>query len=210
MEKQVDYVATEAAKDPKINYQKDWKVMTILMGANDLFNCESANAHPDVYIKRLNETIAKIDEKIPRIFINLFTLFEEGFIDTYNNGKDSLYCRAFWKVLESGIPCMVKSDALRSKMKGMIIEYNKRIEVLAKWWNQKRRKDFYIAVQPMLSHLRVLDRSWSSKFDCFHPSLKANKLISQSLWNSMQLPWDKKPRGTVDKILCPDQNTFLQ
>ena len=105
---------------------------------------------------------------------------------------------------------MVKNDELRAKMKRMIIDYNVRILKLAKWWNERRRKDFYISVQPVVKHIRVLDRSWSSKFDCFHPSKKSNQLISYSLWNSMQLPFDKKPTGVVDEIMCPNENTFLQ
>eukprot|EP01080_Neovahlkampfia_damariscottae_P008426 gene8426-251_t len=210
MAAQVDYIVKEAKKDSKINYEKDWKVVNILMGANDLFDCESRAAHPEQFEISLNKTISKIYSKIPRAFVNLLELFEEGFIDTYNNGKDNFYCRNLWRVIQLAIPCMVKSDSLRAKMKKMIIDYNGRIRKLAKWWNDRRRKDFYIAVQPVNRNVRVLDRSWSSKFDCFHPSQKTNELISRTLWNSMQLPWDKKPTDIVDKIICPDENTILQ
>eukprot|EP01080_Neovahlkampfia_damariscottae_P008612 gene8612-559_t len=209
--KQLHYVIQQAKKDKNIDYEKDWKMVTILIGANDLFQCQSSGAHPDEYTVLLNRTLSTIHEKIPRVFVNIMYLFEDGFIDTFNNGKDNTYCKSVWKLLENAIPCMVKNDHLRAKMKQMIVEYNRRIFFLAKYWNEKStRKDFHIAIQTPLKNIRVKDRSWSSKFDCFHPSLKANKLISYALWNSMQLPFDKKPTGEVNEILCPTETTFMQ
>jgi hypothetical protein len=154
----------QAKINPFINYEKDWKMMTILIGANNLFQCEQPCSNPNVFADVLNKTMGLIHKEIPRVFVNLLYIFEDGFFDTYNNGKESWYCSLYWKFGESVLPCMVKNDQLRAKMKRMIIEYNRKIDIVAKYWNEKRRKDFYISIQPMLKNIRLPDRSWSSSF----------------------------------------------
>ena len=67
-----------------------------------------------------------------------------------------------------------------------------------------------IGLQPIFQLARVPDSSYSSQYDCFHPSAKANAEISMTAWNSLQLPWDKKPRSNSDRFICPDENTLLQ
>ena len=211
LSQQVDYLVTQGRKEEGIDFDKDWKILNILIGGNNLFDCHLPESHPDVFEKRMNETLSKIYEKIPRVFVNLFNIFEDGLMDTWNNGKDVTYCSRFWKVISFAIPCMVKSDELRQKMVQYSKEYNVRMSNLAKWWNNKReKKDFFIAVQPVLQHTRLPDLSYSSKFDCFHPSLKSNAELSITIWNSLQLPWDKKPRSSMKEFLCPNENTIVQ
>ena len=208
---QLDYVINEAKKDKNINFEKDWKIMTILMGANDLNNCNDPTSIPNSYEVKINQTIAAIHGKIPRVFINLLLLPEQATLDTYNVGKESTYCRTIWNIITwFKDQCMFKSDETRLKLKQLTLEYNKRIENIKTFWNSKRRKDFFVTVQPMLQKSRVPDRSWSTKLDCFHPSIKANKFFSISLWNSLQLPSEKKPNQLVEDYICPNENTFLQ
>eukprot|EP01080_Neovahlkampfia_damariscottae_P005572 gene5572-9388_t len=208
---QLDYIISEAKKDEKINFEKDWKLIDILMGANDLNNCNDPESIPNAYEIRINKTIAAIHEKIPRVFINLLLLPEHATLDTYNVGKESVYCRTIWRIITSiKEQCMFKSDESRLKLQRFTNEYNKKIQTIKKYWNSKRRKDFLISVQPSLKKLRVPDRTWATKFDCFHPSVKANKMFSIGLWNSMLLPDHKKPTVAVDRFLCPHEDTLLQ
>jgi len=79
-------------------------------------------------------------------------------------------------------------------------------------YNDRNFEDFYVGVQPMLRDVRFSDLSWVSKFDCFHPSLLANQIISVSAFNSMQLPPNRKPTNSSVGVqpICPTESTFLQ
>lgn len=70
----------------------------------------------------------------------------------------------------------------------------------------------FVAIQPVLQDLEIEDLTFTSKFDCFHPSLKANSLISVLLWNSIQLPPERKPRRLTNPLvpLCPNESTLIQ
>jgi hypothetical protein len=206
----VDYLLSQGRKEPGIDFDKDWKILNVLIGGNNLFDCHLPESSPDDYERRLNETLTKIHQKIPRVFVNLIYIFEIGMMDAWRNGKDDPYCSRFWNVLKRSLPCMVTTDELRAKLVAYAKEYNKRMEKLSKWWNERRKKDFYVSIQPMLQHARLPDKTWVSSFDCFHPSMKANAETSAALWNSMQLPLGKKPTTMVSEFLCPDENTFLQ
>jgi hypothetical protein len=91
----------------------------------------------------------------------------------------SLYCRTIFSTLmQLGCPCMVKDEFNRNRVSNIAKEYNKRIEKVANFWNDKNIKDMYISIQPLTKKLKMgkiiltlEDRSWTSEFDCFHVSL---------------------------------------
>eukprot|EP01080_Neovahlkampfia_damariscottae_P005464 gene5464-9282_t len=206
---QVDYLISQGRKEPNIDFDKDWKMLHILLGGNDLFECNLPASQPDEFERKLNLTLTKIHDKIPRVFVNLYSIFEKGFVDIYNAGKDSFYCRTLWGIIQRGIECMMKPE-MHEKMTALAKEYNVRIDRIAKYWNSRRKKDFFVAVQPPLKNARIPDRTHTSKLDCFHPSAKSNAELSMSIWNSLQLPADKKPTAAVKEYICPNENTIIQ
>jgi phospholipase B1, membrane-associated len=208
---QIDYLKIQGRREEGINFDKDWKILNILIGGNNLFECELPESAPEVYEQRMNETLSKIHNEIPKVFVNLISFFEEGMIDIWNNGKASTYCSRLWSFLGRSLPCMVTTDELRRKLVNTSRAYNNILEKLANWWNENRkRKDFFVSVQPVLKNSQVPDLTWASSFDCLHPSDKSNEETARAVWNSMQLPRGKKPTELGNGFLCPDENTLVQ
>lgn len=74
---QIDYLVSELHNTSGIDFNNDWKMLTILIGANDLcVCCDGRNAStPADWARRYNYTLSLIKERIPRVFVNIVTLF---------------------------------------------------------------------------------------------------------------------------------------
>ena len=73
--------------EPGVDYQNDWKILTVLIGANDLCNCESGESRTEVWEKTIQEALIEVQKSIPKVFVNLISIFETGFTDVWNNGQ---------------------------------------------------------------------------------------------------------------------------
>lgn len=200
----------------QVDYELDWKVMTIFIGANNLCSAcrNSSSSNPDNYINELDAVLAQINSTIPRTFVNVMLLFNIS--QVWNIHQQTDYCKFMWEfVVTTECGCLTDHSTPqdRETMDLYTIQYNERITALAEKWNSYNYDGFYVAVQPFLQNQIVDSVNYVSKLDCFHPSPIANAAFAIGLWNSMMLPADQKPHA-VDPdnlyFICPDDNTFLQ
>jgi hypothetical protein len=207
---QVNYLIKQIKLEPGVDVNKDWKHLNVLMGANNMCHCDYETSRPSNYENVLRAALNKIQANIPRVFVSLIPIFEAGFNDVWRNGKSSTYCRVFWKIF--GCPCMVDYDAARAKAVALAKEYNLVLLKIANEFKTRNVEDFHVTLQPMIRHLELEDLSFTSKFDCFHPSIFANEVISVNMWNSIQLPYERKPTRYVKPLrpICPTEATRLQ
>jgi len=180
------------------------------IGANNMCDCYDGNSTIENFERLLDTVISTIYRQIPKVFVYLVPIFETGFIDVFENGRDSLYCLLMWNILRC--ECLINSTETREISHKLAIEYNKSMYKVAENYNRLNKTDFYVSIATMLQNFKIPDRSFTSKFDCFHPSLKANSLISVAAWNNMQLPLERKPRNIVFPLepVCPTETTYLQ
>jgi len=156
-----------------INYDKDWKVVTLLIGPNNVcWVCEKGfynyldNANH--YEEYLRKTLQHLHDEIPRVLVNVITMFNLS--QLHEVSKESAYCE---KVHSSigfvECPCAFTSNSTsRTFLDVMAQEYNKRIYKVVDDVNKRISNDeFAVVIQPFLEHIKIPNLQWLSTLDCF-------------------------------------------
>lgn len=217
---QVDYLVQLLQKydaNGTISFQNDWKLLTILMGANNVCgSCSSSKIHdPQYFGQQLDLIVSKATTQIPRVFINIITMFNISQVNTMHD--TSLYCIGMWDTFcshECG--CLTDSaanNATRAAMDAHSVAFNEQIYAVAQKYASMNSPNFTVSVQPFTENMLIADLTELSELDCFHPSLMANEGFAVGLWNNMQQAPGKKDNALSPlnaKILCPNTNSFFQ
>jgi phospholipase B1 len=210
LDSQIDYLLKQLPFEG-VDINKDWKVLTIVIGANDIcIGCRNRTSSlPENWAATVDAALDKIQKNIPRVFVNLVPLFNISQVWTLTRGHP--YCEFVFKHINE-CPCLRETDENRQIMDNLSMAYNEKLNELAAKWNALQLSDFAVSVQTYMQDMKIDQISMVSDLDCFHPSLLANSYMTFGLWNSMLSPPGKKPRGlTPDfKVLCPSEDTYLQ
>jgi len=215
---QLGYLIPQIAKHPEIDLENDWKLLTILIGANDICEaCVNSNLSyttPDAFEQYLMQTLQKVQTSLPRTFVNLILGFNLS--EVYNLASKSLYCEAHERIFAFECACLFNKTSgptTRAFIDQLTQQYNERVYRVANYWSAQKYAGFAVVVQPFL-HLTTakdLPLSFLSDFDCFHPSLFAHENLAIALWNSMLTPAEKKKTSLNlnDTPICPTADTLL-
>ena len=82
--------------------------------------------------------------------------------------------------------------------------------------NRPKHKDFVVLLSPVLKELNFttdFHPSFSSSFDCAHPSTIGHAHIATALWNQLFLPSDKKLETAFKlpmDLYCPSKEDVIQ
>lgn len=71
---QAKILVRKMKQDPKINYNEDWKMVTVFFGANDICSGQCfgpAQASPAMHARKLMQALDYLQENMPRTFVNL-------------------------------------------------------------------------------------------------------------------------------------------
>ncbi|XP_046712656.1 phospholipase B1, membrane-associated isoform X2 [Silurus meridionalis] len=186
--------------DSRIDFQNDWKVITLLIGGNDL--CEQCT-DPDFYsaenfAKNIGVALDILQEEVPRVLVNLVELFD--IVSLRQLHQDSKLGCPTWLV-RSICPCVVNPAEGSSELQALI-EMNKAYKIatrnLVDSGGYNTHTDFTVVLQPFFRNTTfpVLpngtpDRSFFAG-DCFHLSQKSHTLMARALWNNMLEPEHSK------------------
>jgi len=213
---QMDYLLKQVYSNPAIDIANDWKLLTILIGANDICDCCTRNVSytgPDAFEKYLTETLERVRSTLPRTFVNLIVGFNIS--EVYYLGRKSLYCEAHQRVFAWECACIFDKDANATRLEVDVVgqQYNERVYKIAAAYKAQKYTDFAVVVQPFFLKTKasVLPIEFLSTIDCFHPSLLAHETMAIALWNNMLTPAaQKKTILTVGDIpMCPTVDTLL-
>jgi len=210
---QVDYLVQQLNATEGIDFNNDWKMLTILIGANNAGgSCRNTSySHPDYYEDQLRQVLDKVHADIPRVWVNLLTMFNVSQLWDRVWSKD-VYCRDFHEVFKTEFGCVNTGEAGRKILDETLMEYNVRMRSIAQDWATKNLTEFHVQVQPALEDMVVLDRMFVSELDCLHPSNYAHAAWAIALWNNLQQAPGSKTK-TLDwdmKIMCPTNDTLIQ
>ena len=99
---QVDHIVETLKSAPNVNFDEDWKLMTVLIGANDVcYSCwdkyYQTKSNPDYYEKWVRTTLEQVHSKIPRVFVNLVLMFNIS--QVHYVAKGNLHCEFAQQVI---------------------------------------------------------------------------------------------------------------
>ncbi|KAL5006846.1 hypothetical protein ScPMuIL_015652 [Solemya velum] len=191
--------------DPTVDFQNDWKLITMFIGGNDL--CESCE---DDYVRhsaanykmKLQQTLDILKAEVPRAFVNLVETLDVTPVAALSTG---FFCTA----VHAFVCDCARQLNQKSTVKALAREYQQATEQLVASGRYDTSNDFTVVVQPFFRNTEPPrgtepDMSYFST-DCFHFSEKGQKAAAIALWNNMiervghkQTQW-----YTEDTLHCP-------
>jgi hypothetical protein len=204
---QMDYLVAEAKKIQGLDFERDWKVLTILIGANNLcISCEQGrkDATPEFFEAKYRAILERVRREIPKVFVNAVPMFNISGVRAQQ--QSSSYCKLINPISDNECPCMGRSDSDRLAMDEHNALYTQVIRNVSADYAARNLTDFAVVMQPCFVDLPVLALEYLSGVDCFHPSHIAHAAMSIGLWNNM-LQQEGEKDTTLDpatvKFLCP-------
>jgi len=212
---QIEYLLKEMAR-LNISVENDWKVMNILIGANDACDlCNNQSVTPqeaaDQFEKNFAYALSLLNDYIPKLLVSVPLMFNVS--QVYNFAENITYCRDFHSIFTFECHCAFSPNiSVRNWLDEVVQAYDERIVQVAAQYQAINSSSFAVVVQPFTQHLVIPSRAYISDLDCFHPSLLAHQKLAINLWNSMLTPVADKQGITFNPnatLICPGPDTFI-
>ncbi|KAI8140109.1 hypothetical protein BJV82DRAFT_650928 [Fennellomyces sp. T-0311] len=223
LNQELDYLIPQMKKLTGLRYTKDWKMIIIQIGNNDM--CYSCNSRynqqfgADKYYTRLDQAIDRIRREIPRTIVNIVGSVKLSSVFKRTRGQE--YCERL-KVPVVGLDlifnrlaceCAV-DDGYWPQFDKIGQQYDQQIEAVYEKYKGLSNDSFGLMYTP--THFDPID--WPlemfSNFDCLHPSVKGHQWIATTLWNLLfknQTQRAEHIDSTFgNKVYCPTESDRLQ
>jgi len=173
---EVNYLVKQVKEHKQINIAQDWKLLTILIGANDLCaSCtfEKAFLNPDEYEKHLMTAITDVRKSLPRTLVQIGEMFNLS--QVYNLSLKSNVCKDIHRVAFIECECVFEPGGAKTRalIDQYSQEYNARSRKVAAYFQSLNDPEFTVITQPFGrdTALATFPITALSTLDCFHPSL---------------------------------------
>ncbi|XP_012527812.1 phospholipase B1, membrane-associated isoform X2 [Monomorium pharaonis] len=200
--------------DPRINVQKHWKLISLLIGDNDFCTEMCWIPSPwsilETHKANLLQVLRTLRDNLPRTFVSLIPPVNLKVLVNALKGRRSF-------------PCFLTTDFECSCMFGYAYRRFRPVyyDIMQQWqkldmeiasYPEFQKDDFAVVAQPSLLGLHVprasdgyADMTYMSS-DCFHISQKSNARIANILWNNLLEPVGAKDTNFTEifhKFNCP-------
>ena len=189
---QTNLLSERIRNNPDINYENDWKLVTVLMGYNDI--CVSSCF--DNSLGLVGQWISNVDQALTimyleRLSISFYILGRATtslrFLELANNTFCDFVFQSFWS-------CLLQ--AANSSLPDMVGErFGQGLTELVESRKYEKTNSFTVVVQPSLPIFREnvteMELSYLAP-DCMHLSGSGNRLFATYLWNNMLRPVGSK------------------
>ncbi|XP_060918518.1 phospholipase B1, membrane-associated-like [Labrus mixtus] len=203
---------------PGLNFQEDWKVVTMLIGMNDICDyCKDETLFsPDNFIHYMTEALDMMMNEIPRMIVNVVQILPMKPLREVQ--RPSLGCQ----LQKSFCSCLVRPEENSTELKELVeinYKFQRRLEKLLHS-DRFFKKDFAVVLQPYLENSeppRLPDGSIDLSFftaDCFHFTVKGHEELAKGLWNNMFQPVGEKDKiktfsDPVELICPPKEHPYI-
>merc|ERR1712194_77927 len=139
MDKQANRVISAIKADTSVDFENDWKIVTILIGGNNQgAACFSQEANqPPAYKDDLTSAIAILSKGLPRALVNLVPMVNLSSLATAP-GTDT-HCTIQHLVGKVECPCPFRDDAARATVENVTLADNAEMYKIVKAYH---RDDF--------------------------------------------------------------------
>ncbi|KAL4237742.1 hypothetical protein ACF0H5_002454 [Mactra antiquata] len=199
-------------KNKNINFDEDWKVITLFIGGNDLCSfCDDEEKYKaENYVANIREGLDYLHANVPRAFVNLVEILDISIVKKLNA---NFVCDTLHFFLCSCAAFPANSDR-EAELQAETKRYRELMNELVMTGRYDTKDDFTVIVQPFFSETYPPDLPDStdpdlSYFapDCFHLSLKGHRAAADALWNNMIEPVGKKRTSWKphEDVECPSE-----
>ncbi|XP_061846104.1 phospholipase B1, membrane-associated [Colius striatus] len=214
---QVKRLVDRMKNDTRINFQTDWKLITLFIGGNDLCNIcsDPIRYSAENYTYNLQVALDLLHKEVPRAFVNLVTVLTISRLRELHASKNNSCPKLIMSLL---CPCVINPKDNSDAFKKLIYfnrRYQERTRQLVESGRYDTRDDFTVVMQPFLRNVSMPkteeglpDSSYFAP-DCFHFSQKTHSQAARALWNNMLEPLGEKTENKkiTDEIVlkCPNE-----
>ncbi|XP_053290008.1 phospholipase B1, membrane-associated [Pleuronectes platessa] len=199
---------------PGLNFLEDWKVVTMLIGMNDICDyCKDKILFsPDSFIRHITEALDMMMDEIPRTIVNVVQILPMKPLRDVQ--RPTLGCQ----LQKSFCSCLVQPEENSTELKELVeinSEFQRRLEKLLHS-DRFFKNDFAVVLQPYLENAqppRLPDGTIDLSFftaDCFHFTVKGHEELAKGLWNNMFQPEGAKQKIETFtdplKLICPPED----
>ena len=165
-----------------IDFENDWKLVTLFIGGNDLNRfCDGNQKHkPASYINYLRESLDILQQQLPKAIINLVSILNMKDLKDMNDG---LVCTGLHTGSCAAYP---KSDEVEEQLEQFFREYTALTQELVASGRYDTGDQFTVVVQPFYRDFPAprlpngkVDLSFFAP-DCFHFSAKSHGKYSKN------------------------------
>ncbi|KAI8996700.1 hypothetical protein BC832DRAFT_535370 [Gaertneriomyces semiglobifer] len=188
---ELDYLIKMMKRSRKIDFQNDFKLLTLFIGSNDAcLGCGVLSHYmylsPDAYELQMRGLLLRIKASIPNVVVNILTQFNVS--QVYDLTHNDPYCEMARNTgLVFECTCAFLPEPVgaitRRRMDELVQAYNERLFAIAADFG-KLDKNFAVIVDPLLTDVAIKD--WSiglvSNIDCFHPDVKVHEIMASGIW----------------------------
>ncbi len=177
----------------KFNCEDDWKLLTIMIGANDIcqYCLTGYNNTINTYVFNMEQLFQNIIKDTQKTFVNVISTFNVGLTADWQH-KD---CELVHDIINE-CPCILgrdKTKDFKQVVEKLYKDINSLLYPLVKKYKQIGiLRNINFSIQPIMENFQIYNFSYLSSLDCFHPSAFGHEVMATILWNNMFLPDDKK------------------
>ncbi|XP_027130925.1 phospholipase B1, membrane-associated [Larimichthys crocea] len=198
---------------PGLNFEEDWKVVTVLIGMNDICDyCKDPTLFsPDNFIHHMTEALDLMMSEIPRTIVNVVQILPMEPLREVQ--RPTLGCQ----LQKSFCSCLTVPEENSPELTELLeinFEFQRRLKKLL-LSDRFFKKDFAVVLQPYLENAGpprlpngTLDLSFFTA-DCFHFTVKGHEELAKGLWNNMFQPEGEKEMietfSEPVKLICPSK-----
>jgi len=197
------------AKNLTVFYD-EWKVITLLIGGNDLCqHCMRDGLSAEQYKIGIEKALDLLHKHVPRAFVNLVIMADVSVVPELIHPNSVELCETL-----HAIECACANVTnTTEEMYQLQRDYYEQVNELIETDKYDTRDDFTVVVQPFLLDQKPLvtaNGTYDMRYfapDCFHPSYKSHQFFAFQLWNSMLIKYGDKPtyydESKAPAYMCP-------
>lgn len=214
MPTQSNMIVERMRNDERIDYDNDWKLISLFVGGNDLCgSCDNWDRYsPEAYEAKFREAIDILFNNTPRAIVNLIAMFDVTPLQNFSTGPGCDWLQINF------CDCAI-NDTTRPQLRQTQLGYYEALKNITE--DPKYlygREDFAVVLQPHMRDMEPPRDPETGEYlpgflapDCFHPNRIAHQFFAFTLWNTLLIPVGHKPfvydmptdMGTPINASCP-------
>ncbi|CAH1176850.1 unnamed protein product [Phaedon cochleariae] len=219
--RQAKILLKKMKNDRGIDMKRDWKMITIFFGANDICSGQCFDkiaASAENHVRKLARALDFLQKHSPRTFINLIPVLD---VSVSLRIKRTITCRLLHRLF---CECFHRGGNEMDVITSLTKAYQQAEQELILSGRYDNKEDFTVVLQPFMKLFNapedpvhrldeVIDISYITH-DCFHFSQKGHALAANMLWNNLLQPVGKKSSVKLQYVMqsfeCPKpESPFL-